>query len=75
VVAKAVLVEAAEFVIVQRADDDEEGEDGVDRGHGKAPGSSPRALERAAVVRKGWPPQVGRRRGAAFALDPATYGE
>lgn len=35
VAAKAVLVETAEFVIVQPADDDEEGENGQDRGHGK----------------------------------------
>lgn len=51
VAAKAVLVETAEFVIVQGADDDEKGEDGVDGGHGWLRVRSS-ALEVEASVRK-----------------------
>ena len=67
--AKAILVETAEFEVVQSADHDEEDEDGQDRGHEESSGFVPRALERAATVRKGRAAQVGPRRRAIARFD------
>lgn len=59
--AKAILVETAEFEVVQSADHDEEDEDGQDRGHEESSGFVPRALERAGLVRKGRTPATAER--------------
>ena len=72
--AKAILVETAEFEVVQSADHDEEDEDGQDRGHEESSGFVPRALERAGLVRKGRAAQVGPGRRAIARFDQ-PFGE